>query len=439
MRRHWRTAALAVMLLGGCGTWFGESDGPPLPGERISVVQQQAGPSAEAQARSEPIVLPPPQINLDWPQAGGDASHVMQSLQAGDVERPIWTVDIGSGIDSSRPVMPLPVVARGRVFTVDTENLVTAFDARRGERLWRTDLTDKEEDDDAAPGGIAWDDGRVFITTGFGKVVALDAASGKEVWRRDVGMPAHVPPTVMGGRVFVVTVENQLRSLSATDGSDVWPPYQALGEVARLLGGGSPAVSGQVVVAPFSSGELVALRADTGRSLWADSLAPARRTDELSSLAQIRARPAIDGGRVYAISVGGILAAFDLRTGQRLWDRDIGGQQSPWLAGRQIYQIDNYGQILCVSTETGRIHWATKLPAYKDEKERKEVILWSGPVLAGGRLLMTGSDGRLLAVSPEDGRIVDRRTLADRFSVAPVIADGVVYLLDDDGRLSAYR
>ena len=119
----------------------------------------------------------------------------------------------------------------------------------------------------------------------------------------------------------------------------------------------------------------------------------------LSSLAQIRARPAIDGGRVYAISVGGILAAFDLRSGQRLWDRDIGGQQSPWIAGRQIYQIDNSGELICISADSGRIHWVTQLPAFKDEKNRKGPILWSGPVLAGDRLLVTGTDGRLLAVS----------------------------------------
>lgn len=439
MRRHWWMAAWTAMLLGGCGTWFGETDGPPLPGERVAVLQQQTDLSADPQALSEPIVLPPPERNADWPQAGGDPTHVMQSLQAGQPGRPLWQADIGTGTSASRPLLPGPVVAERRVFTVDSENVVSAFDASSGERLWRVDLTDNEEDDDAEAGGLAWSDGHVFLTTGFGKVFALDALSGKRVWRRSLGMPVHIPPTVSDGRIFVVTVENQLRALSAADGSDVWPPYQALGEVARLVGGANPAASGQALVAPFSSGELIAVRADTGRSLWGDSLAPARRTDEISSLAQIRARPAIDGGRVYAISAGGILAAFDLRNGQRLWERDIGGQQSPWIAGRQIYQIDNAGQLLCVSTETGRIHWATKLPGFQDEKERTGPILWSGPVLVGDRLLITGTDGRLLTVSAEDGRIIQRQTLAESFSVAPVIADGIVYLLDDDAELSAYR
>ena len=48
-----------------------------------------------------------------------------------------------------------------------------------------------------------------------------------------------------------------------------------------------------MVVAPFSSGELVALRQENGRVLWSDSLAATRRTDELAAVAQIHAGPVI--------------------------------------------------------------------------------------------------------------------------------------------------
>ena len=352
---------------------------------------------------------------------------------------PLGEFSIGAGVASDRPALAPPVVAAGRVFTIDTRHVVSAFEARTGERIWRVDLAANEEDDDVEPGGIAYEGGRVFVTTGFGKVFALDAATGKQVWRRTIGLPLHAPPAAAAGRVFVITVENQLRALHATDGGDAWPPYQALAEVARLLGGASPAVEGGIIVAPFSSGELVAIRADSGHPLWADSLAPSRRTDEISALAQIRARPVIDQGRVYAISAGGILAAFDIRTGQRLWDRDIGGLHSPWVAGRQLYQLTNDGQFICVSAESGRIHWVTQLPTFVDEKQRRHPILWSGPVMAGGRLLIVGTNGDLLTISPYDGQIVDRSAVAARVAVAPVVADGTIYLLDDDARLSAYR
>jgi outer membrane protein assembly factor BamB len=439
MRWRWTAVVVATMLLGGCDTWFGESEKPPLPGERISVLEHQRGLAADPQAHAQAVVLPPPVVNSAWPQAGGDPSHAMHNLQAGAIGRPAWQVDIGAGVADDRPVLASPVVAGDRVFTIDTEHVVSAFDAGTGKRIWRVDLAENEDDDDAAPGGIAYAEGRIFVATGFGRVVALDAGDGKRVWRRGIGLPIHVAPTVSDGRVYVVTVENQLRALRASDGSDAWPQHQALAEIARLVGGGSPAVDGGVVVAPFSSGELAALRTDNGRPLWVESLAPARRTDELSSLAQIRARPIIDQGRVYAISVGGILAAFDLRTGQRFWDRDIGGLQSPWIAGRQIYLITNDGQLICVAADTGFIHWVRPLPAFVDEEEHKGPILWSGPVLTGDRLLLVGTNGKLLAVSPGDGTIIETRDLADRFSVAPIIAGGTVYLLDDDGELSAYR
>jgi outer membrane protein assembly factor BamB len=439
MRRQWAAVAVAAMLLSACGTWFGEPEGPPLPGERVSVLEHQRTLAADPQAGLEPIVLPPAAMNPDWPQAGGNTTHAMHNLQAGQVARLAWHASIGAGVASDRPALPPPVVAAGRVFTVDTKHLVSAFDARTGDRIWRVDLTAKEEDDDVEPGGIAYEGGRVFVTTGFGKVFALDSATGKQVWRRTIGLPLHAPPTATGGRVFVITVENQLRALNASDGSDAWPMYQGLAEIARLLGGASPAVEGGIIVAPFASGELVAIRADTGRALWAESLAPSRRTDEISALAQIHARPVIDEGRVYAISAGGILAAFDIRNGQRLWDRDIGGLHAPWIAGNQLYQLTNDDQLVCVSAESGRIHWVTQLPTFVDEKKRRDPILWSGPVMAGGQLLIVGTDGNLLTISPYDGRVIDRRAVADRVAVAPVVADGTIYLLDDDAELSAYR
>lgn len=437
-----RTSLLLVcsLLLVGCETWFGDAEKPPLPGERISVLEHDRTLVPDPQARLEPVVLPPAQLNEDWPQAGGNPSHSMQNLQAGEIRRAAWTVSIGSGADDDRPLVRAPIVAGGRVFTLDTENVVRAFDARSGKRLWETDLGEEEDvDGDAGGGGLAFNEGRIFATTGFGGVFALDPSSGKELWKRETTLPIHTSPTAVNGRVFFVTVENQLLALNAVDGSDAWPPYQALSEMARITGGANPAVEGGVLIAPFSSGELVAMRADNGRSLWSDSLAPARRTDELSALAQIRARPVIDGGRVYAISVGGILAAFDMRSGRRLWDRDIGGMESPWLAGDQIFQVTADGQMACISAENGRIRWAITLPAFADEEEKKDPLLWMGPVLLQDRLIVVSKDGRLLAISPYDGAIIDRQTFSAGFSEAPVVADGTVYMVDLDGNLSAFR
>jgi outer membrane protein assembly factor BamB len=438
---RWRAVLVLVVLatvVAGCDTWFGDDD-TPLPGKRVAVMQPQRTIAPDAMMRADQILLPASVAIPDWPQAGGSADHVLQHVQLGATPRLIWRASIGSGVASDRPWLPPPIAAEGKLFTLDSENRVRAFDAANGQRVWDVDLTDDIEDDDALSGGIAYADGRVIATTGFGQVIALQASTGKVSWQRKLGIPIHAPPAASGGRVFVITVENVLHALDQTDGRDVWPPHRAISETARLLGSAAPAVSGEVVVAPFTSGDLVALRVDNGRVLWSDTLASSRRTDEVTSIAQIRGLPLIDRGRVFATSQGGLLVAIDLRTGQRMWDRDIGSLGTPWLAGRYLFLISNTGDLVCLSADNGRVYWVTPLPRYKDEKEKKGSVFWSGPVLAGDRLIVVGSSGEALILSPFDGRILSRLPLEDPASAPPIVAGGRLFVVTDDGEVSAFQ
>jgi outer membrane protein assembly factor BamB len=430
--------ACLALPLAGCEAWFGEDD-PPLPGTRVSVIEHQRTISPDVATRADEIMLPPPVANPDWPNVGGNPEHAPQHVQFAASPKLAWKASIGTGTSSARPWLPPPIVAGGRVYTLDTRHRVRAFDVTNGERLWSVDIASEVEDDDALAGALAHANGRIFVTAGFGHVVALDAATGKELWRHKAGLPVHAPPTAAGGRVFVITVENTLLALSDSDGRDLWPPHRAISDTARLLGSAAPAVAGDVVVAAFTSGDLAALRADNGRPIWTDTLASAKRTDEITALAQIRGLPVLDRGRVFALSQGGLLAAIDIRTGQRIWDRDIGGLNTPWLAGRYLFLVSNTGDLVCLSADNGRVYWVTALPRYEDEEEKKTPILWTGPILAGDRLIILGSNARAATISPYDGRILTRQTLEGRVSVPPVVAGGRLFVLTDDGELTVYQ
>ncbi len=261
-------AAAALALLGGCESLGGkdgllgglnlpwmDTEEPRLPGERISVLLHATALVPDPQLTGKPILLPPPSPTPDWPQAGGYPNHVMGHLEVGDTLRPVWRVNAGEGVDDATRLIAPPVVGGGRVFVMDAESNISAFDAVGGRRLWRTRLTPRSEDDGHIGGGMAYADGRLFVTTGFAHVIALDAASGRMVWRRTVGTPMRTPPSVRGGRVFVITVDNKLHALAASDGNPLWR-HTGISEIASLLGGGSPAVDSGVIVAPFSSGEV---------------------------------------------------------------------------------------------------------------------------------------------------------------------------------------
>jgi outer membrane protein assembly factor BamB len=243
---------------------------------------------------------------------------------------------------------------------------------------------------------------------------------------------------VSDGRVFAVTVDNQLEVRAASDGRALWS-HSGTPESAGLLGGASPAVEGDVVVAAYSSGELVALRVENGRQLWTDSLASARRTDALSALADIRGRPVIDRGRVFAISHSGRMVAIDLRTGERLWEQDIGGTEAPWVAGDFIYVISNDSELVCLTRRDGRVRWVQELPRYTDLKAKKGALIWSGPILGGDRLIVVASNGEALSLSPYTGAPLGRVKLPDGTYLTPIIANETLFVLTDAADLIAMR
>src|SRR5579864_4061440 len=315
MNRRNFAALLLALGTAGCD-WFGGDKKAPLPGERLPVLGiggENLDPDPKLAAT--PVALPPPQANADWPEAGGNPAHAMgHPALPGRLAR-AWDTSIGDGSSRYTRILAAPVIAGGRVYAMDGGVQVSALDAASGNRFWQVDLTPKDQKGSAFGGGPCFWKNRLYVATGFAEVIALDPANGKIVWRKTISSPVHAPPTVADGRIFVVPVETRLEALSADDGRSLWS-HSGIPETAGLLGGASPAVEGEVVVAAYTSGELFALTVSNGRAIWSDNLAASRNVNAIAGLADIRGRPAIDRGRVVAVSHSGRMASIDLRTGE---------------------------------------------------------------------------------------------------------------------------
>lgn len=434
MGRAVLVAAVAGWLLVGCGG----DDKTPLPGERHAVMVFDRDAAPDPRIADLSVVLPQSYLNAAWPQAGGTPSHAMHHLGLAKSPQEAWSVDIGAGSNSKRTLMTVPVVAEGRVFTMDAAFDLTALNAKDGAEIWTFQPKVPDEDDEAFGGGIAYDKGRLFVTMGFGAVMALDAKTGRPLWRQKLPGPVRSAPTVAGERVFSLTIDNQLIVVDAATGRKLWA-HTTVSESAGLLGGSSPAVNGSTVVVPYSSGELFAMRTENGRVVWSDNLTAFRRVDALATLAHIRGSPVIDRGMVLAISNSGRLVAIDQRSGRRLWERRIGGVDTPWVAGDFIYLLSNDGELFCLTREGGRVRWIRRLPRYKDPKKKEDPIRWAGPVLAGDRLVVVGSNGVALTLSPYTGEPLGRLRLPDGIALPPVVAENSIYFLTEDADLVAYR
>ena len=159
----------------------------------------------------------------------------------------------------------------------------------------------------------------------------------------------------------------------------------------------------------------------------------------LSELDNIAGRPVIDRGDVFAISHSGVMAAINLSTGDRIWSRDIGGTQTPLAAGDYVYVITEDAKILCLTRKEGKVRWAHQMPQYQDEKNQQRPISWNGPLLVSDKLIAVSSDGYLEAISPFTGQLLGRVELDGGTSVAPIVADGTVYIYTDSAELVALR
>jgi outer membrane protein assembly factor BamB len=429
-----------ALLLAGCSgsSWFGGGEDPPLPGERVPVMLLEREVTADPGLADLPIQLPPPERNAAWPQSGGLPSHAFHHLAADDDLQLAWSTGIGAGSAGGGQLLARPVVADGRVFTMDAEGTISAFDARSGSLAWRYE-PEELDDEVQLGGGLAYDGGWLFATLTSGTVVALNAASGSEVWRQSLLLPLRAAPTVADGRLLVVSADNQLYALDGETGQPIWR-HTGFFEGAGLLGGPSPAVGDSVVVVPYSSAEVYALRLDNGRPLWNDTVQRPRRTQGLAEINDIDGMPVIEDSRVYVASYGGQTAALDLLRGIRAWDVDLASTQTPWLAGDFIYLLTTRGEVVCLLRENGRVRWVSPLPRLENPEDPASLpISWSGPILVGDRLLLTGSTGEALSMSPYNGEILGRIDLAGPVLIPPVAADGTVYFLTEDAELLAYR
>ena len=431
---RWLASTVAGVALAACSL----ADPPPLQGERIAVLVSDSAVEADPRIADLTIELPSP-VRLDaWPQQGGLAHHAMQHVSLGDVPTRAWEVSAGKGSSDDAPILSGPVVADNMVFAMDANAVVSAHAADTGKRAWRTDVEPDEEDDGSWGGGVAYDNGRVFVATGFAHVIALDAVTGEEAWRTQVSGPMRAAPTAADGRVFAVTKDNQLHALDAATGGLLWS-HTGIAETAGLIGGASPAVDGEIVIAPYSSGELFALRVENGRPLWSDNLSAIRRSDAVSALADIRGRPVIDGGRVYAASHSGRMVAIDLVSGRRVWEAEVGSTVQPWIAGQYLFVLSASGEVVALTADTGLVRWVTPIGLFEDPEDRDDRIVWSSPMLAGDRLVVSGNTGELLSLSPYTGEVLGREKLPGGATVAAAAALDSLFFLTDSAKLVALR
>ncbi|MCV2891794.1 PQQ-like beta-propeller repeat protein [Lentibacter sp. XHP0401] len=430
----------ALLLLSAC-----EEPEVVLAGKREALRAEESNANTPVAARSMEnrslaVSLVAPQNNAGWFQRHNSPhTRVSHPAFSGALE-PLWSADIGAGDSRSGRITSEPVVAAGKVFTLDSEARVTATSVS-GAPVWNISLVPpRDAARDATGGGIAFADGALFVSSGFGLVTALDANTGQELWQQKLQASATGMPTVKDGIVYLVAGDSTAWALDTNSGRILWQ----LGSAAdknNVLGGPAPAVNDNLVVFSFGSNELQAAFRQGGLRIWDAAISGQRVGFSRSRITDITGDPVIVGDKIYAGTFSGRTVALDTASGERIWTAEEGPMSPVWVAGGSVFMVTDNNELVRLDATNGERIWGTKLPFFvKDRpKRQKTVFTHYGPVLAGGRLYVASNDGLIRVFNPEDGSLIKTGELPSGAATSPVFAGGVMYVVNRKGQLFAFR
>lgn len=437
----WFFALAAAVALAACS-----KQETVLTGEREGireVLQSEAArvqDASPAQNKVLPVALPAPQVNPEWRQSIGSPDTRVAHPALGAAPSLAWSVGIGNGDGRRVRITADPVVAGGRIFTLDSMARVTAV-SPGGQVLWTADVTPpNDRSDNASGGGLAYGDDTLFVASGFGRLTALDPESGTVRWHQDLGAPVTAAPAVKDGLVYVVSGDQVGWALKTRTGRIAWQ-LSGTPDIHNVLGGPAPAITEKYVVFSYGAGEVQGAFREGGLRIWDAQVAGQRPGAAASRVNDITAGPVVVGDRLFAGTHSGRTVALSLGSGNRLWTVDEGPLNRVWPAGGSVFFVSDRNQLVRRDAEDGSRIWVQNLSLFEDRKPKRQakIVGHFGPVIAGGQLILASADERLRFFDPASGQMTRAIDLPGGATSNPVVAGGTLYVVTKKGQLLAFR
>lgn len=334
----------------------------------------------------------------------------------------VWQASVGG----DKPVMRLGLgvgVHGERVFAAGPDGDVAAFDLKTGRPVWRTKTKL------ALGGGTGAGSELVAVGSRDGDVVALSAADGIERWRAKVSGEVLAAPAVSDTVVVVRTVDARIVGLSAVDGKELWREEQQVPRLT-LRGTSRPVIAGDMAICGFDNGRVVSLNLLDGTVLWDAAVAPPRGRSELERLNDIDGQVRVYGDDLYVVGFQGRAAMLARDSGQVWWSRELSSYRGLDVDEDSVVVATTEGDLVSLQRRSGAESWRV------DSLKRRAL---SSPALIGALVAVADFEGYVHWFNKSDGKLVARTSVGDRVSNPPVVADGLLILINDKGQIAAFK
>ncbi len=405
---------------------------PKLKGERYDVVVGTEGLSVSPEAEGRPVDIPPPEKNPHWLNRA--AMSEQANLEVTGFHH-LSSVSLGEEYDQG--LAPAPIVTENALIAMDGSGMVSAHARSDIDRtLWENDSGVEEDETSILGGGLTVDSGTVYAATGYGRLMAIDENTGKTKWRVSVGAPVRGAPDALDNVVVVLTADNQTILFDSATGTPIWN-HRGIKETSGFFSMTSPVIAQGLVFVAYSSGELFALRLETGRPVWADALASSNRTSAISGFSGIKADPVVQEGVLYAVGASGGMVASAALNGRPLWQADIASITTPWGAGNLMFVVTTRSELIGLFKRDGLVAFKVEL-IERDNLGRDVTPKLYAPILMNGDVCVINEQGLLRCYDPASGKRTRRLELDEDIASSPVVAGGALYLITRDGVLHHY-
>jgi outer membrane protein assembly factor BamB len=312
--------------------------------------------------------------------------------------RVAWRATVGS----ARGAYLQPAVLENAIFAASADGEIVRLAPATGEVVWRIDAKSK------ISGGVGSDGFIVAVGTPRGEVLTF-GADGKPLWRAQVLGEVQSPPLVGRGLVIVRASDFRVTAFDAENGRRRWT-YQRATTPLTLRGPSEMAFAGDLVVAGFPGGRLVAVTSSSGTVRWDVGVSEPRGATEVERLADVMGQPLFAAGDVCAASYQGRLACFEAANGALRWTRDLSAMTGPGGDDQRLFVVDAKSHVHAYSRTAGASAWL------QQKLEKREL---STP-LALRRAVVAGDfQGYVHFLSPDDGAFIGRVELGSAISATP--------------------
>lgn len=349
----------------------------------------------------------------DWPQPFQNAQNKLSNILTTEEPTISWKSRLSKASKLTNRSLPTPLIFADAIYTLDSAYTLTKTNAQNGEQIWQQKLAQ-----DKQGLSLTYANKKLFALSSDGLLTATDE-DGNQLWQKDFKVATRAALLADRNTLCLITAQNQLVVINAKNGHEIWR-YQTTKPQTWLTNMAPPAKSGNIIVAPFATGEVIAFDTDSGMMLWAQMMI-GNRPKDLIAIPQIVAAPVIENNTVYLAGNANLIGAYDLKTGATKWTFTAGTTITPIISGNTIFIVTNENQLIALDKKTGKLFWQKELAVDED-------LAWQNMLLLNDELVLMNTE-QWTFIDPKTGDI--QHTQDRESATLPVFESTHMLLLND--------